>query len=518
MRAFTRRFGGAALVCAAGASLFAVGSATANTANTAKGHGCTAPKSAWHFVSAPGLRPAHVHVCTRKSGVAPGMVFVGPFKDALHPGKLVGQSGALMVDQGGNPVWFHPAPKGEQDSDIQTESYGSKNQPVISLWQGKIALPPKQPVGAPLRGAYYFYNSQYHVIKTLKAQGKGWITDFHELAITKPTKSHPQGTAVFFAAKKKSKNLRPYGGSANGSYEDAEIQQVDLATNKLIFHWDVDQHIKLKDSKVHAPKSGVWDPYHANSINLNKSGDILLSLRNTWGVYALSPAGKFLWQVGGKCVAKKCLSPTKSAMFFWQHDVRYDGNTKISMFDDGCCNLGVSGPEHAARGLVVSLNFSKKRAGLVRQFHHPHTSEVPTAGSFRFLSDGHAFIGWGQSYFYSEYTNAGKMVYDAAMPKTDMSYRAWKGSWTGMPTTKPSAAARKKGKKVTVYASWNGATTVASWKVLGSSKTSQTKSLGKHTRHGFETAVSLTGAANYYKVEALASDGKTVLGSTVIKG
>src|SRR5205807_3906698 len=101
------------------------------------------------------------------------------------------------------------------------------------------------------------------------------------------------------------------------------------------FHWDVHQHIPLGASKVHAPKAGVWDPYHANSINL-AGGDMLLSLRNTWGVYNIKPTGKFVWKLINGRGSNYALA--KTARFGWQHDVRFHGSGQISMFDDGCCN------------------------------------------------------------------------------------------------------------------------------------------------------------------------------------
>lgn len=521
MWALIKRLGGVGLVCAAVASLVAVGSAAATSSSS-----CSPPKTAWNFHTMPKLHPMHVHVCRKKASTTPGYIFLGPFKDALYGGKFAGQTGALMLDGKGNPVWFHPAPKNYQDSDFQTATYGASNEPVISFWQGIIAIPPKYtklPAGAPVKGQFYIYNQKYQQVKTIKAvqsPGKGWITDFHELILTKPTKSHPDGTAIFLAAKKVSANLRKYGGPAKGAYEDEEIQQVDLKTNKLVFHWDVAKHIRLSDSKVHAPKSGVWDAYHANSISLNSAGDMLLSLRNTWGVYNIKPTGsssfKYVWKlINGK---GSSYSLDKSARFYWQHDVRFDGSSAVSMFDDGCCNLGVSPPEHAARGLVLKL--SKGHATVARQVHHYNTGEVPTGGNFQLLSSGHAFVGWGQSYYYSEYSKTNSLLQDAAMPKANMSYRTLKEKWTGMPATKPLAKATKPKKgKPTIYASWNGSTTTAYWKVLGgSSSSSQTKSLGLAKRNGFETTIHLSGGAKYYKVEALARNKKTVLGSKVIKG
>lgn len=522
MRAFIKRLGGALVVCTGAlACLLAI----SPVAVSARGHKtCQAPKSAWKFHSSK-LRPARIHVCTRKHGTAPGMVFIDPFHDAQYGG-LVGQAGALMVDQGGKPVWFHPAPRGGQDSNFEEQTYyksPTSHQPVLTFWQGVIAIPPKHtnlPAGSPVKGAFFIYNRHYHKIKTLKAVGKGWIADFHELILTPPRALHPQGTAIFFAAKLKSANLRKYGGPAKGHYEDEEIQEVDLATNKLVGKpWDIDSHIPLGSSRVHAPRHGPWDPYHANSINIAKPGnslappgDMLVSLRNTWGAYDVTPSGAIRWTlINGKGSTFKV---PKSGRFFWQHDVRFAGKNKISMFDDGCCNLGVSGPEHAARGLVLSLNKGKKSASVVHQYHHPNTNLVPTSGSLRFLSNGHAFIGWGQSYYYSEYAGPKSLVYDAAMPKPDMSYRANKAKWTGTPSYGPAFAVRKsKGK---VYISWNGATGVAKWRVLAGKSKSKLKSVASGKRTGFETTLRTKARGPYFQVKAYDAHGH-LLGKSGIK-
>jgi hypothetical protein len=497
------------------AGSFAVAPAAAGAPN------CTPPKTAWNFVSAPKLHPMHIHVCRHKPSTSGGMIFLGPFHNAQYRGKFVGQSGALMVDGGANPVWFHRAPKGEVDFDFQTDTYGASKQPVISFWQGKIAVPPNPlPPGTPLPGAEYFvFNKNYQLVKRIKAiqtPGKGWVTDFHEFVLTKPSKSHPQGTAIFFAAKKIRKNLRPFGGSSNGAYEDQEIQRIDLKTGKLIFHWDVGTHISLRSSKVPAPKSGVWDPYHANSISLNSAGDMLLSLRNTWGVYNIKPTGKIAWKlINGKGSNYKL---SKVARFGWQHDVRFHGPGQISMFDDGCCNNGRPLKYlHPARGLILRL--SKGHATMVRQVHHYNTQGVQSSGSFRVLASGHAFVGWGQSFYYSEYSKTNTLLYDAAMPRPDMSYRAWKAPWVGTPTTKPSAAVRHpKGKLSAVFASWNGATRVATWKLFqGKTKTAVNGRVATVRRTGFETALRTKKTGPYYQVKAYDSHGKLLGASAVVR-
>jgi Arylsulfotransferase (ASST) len=369
-----------------------------------------------------------------------------------------------------------------------------------------------------LKGTFFVFNKSYHLVKRITAiqsPGKGWVTDFHDLRITKPTKSHPKGTAIFLAARKVHKNLRPYGGPPNGIYEDGEIQQVDLATNKLIFHWDITQHISLRASKVPVPKSGVWDPYHPNSVDVNSAGDMLLSVRNTWGIYNIKPSGKIAWKlINGK---GSSYSLSKPARFGWQHDVRFHGSGEVSMFDDGCCNFVAPFRYlHPARGLILRLK--KGHATVVRQVHHYNTHCVPSNGSFQVLASGHAFIGWGQSYYYSEYSKTNTLLYDAAMPKPNMSYRTIKANWTGTPTTKPSAVVRHpKGKLSAVFVSWNGATRVAVWKLFAGTKPGKiTGRVATVKRAGFQTALRTKKRGPFYQVKAYDSHGKLLGTSAVV--
>lgn len=449
------------------------------------------------------------------------MIFLDPLPNSLSSKPLVGQPGALLMDQRGNPLWFHPAPKHEQVTDFQTQEYDG--QPALTFWQGIIAIPPKYtkiPAGSPVKGAFYIYNDHYKLVKVVKAQ-HGWTADLHEFLLTPPAAGHPLGTAYYLSAKKVSMNLSRYGGPARGAIEDDEIQEVDLKTGKLLFQWNVVKHISLGHSEVRAPKSGTWDPYHTNSLDLSPTGNLLLSARSTWGVYEISRAtGKILWQLNGKCATKVCLRPTKAGRFYWQHDAKFMPGTtdQLSIFDDGCCNPEGGYPEHAGRGLVLKLNLAKRTATVVRQYHHYNTKLVLSQGSVQKLPNGNVFIGWGQTPYFSEYTVKGHLLYDAALPKSDISYRVLKYEWTATPGYAPSAAVRrsKKGKTI-VYASWNGATTVARWRVLGGTKSSQTKTLGHAAWKGFETAIRLSRKDSYYKVEALNSKGQ-VLDSKVIKG
>ena len=129
------------------------------------------------------------------------------------------------------------------------------------------------------------------------------------------------------------------------------------------------------------------------------------------------------------------------------------------------------------------------------------------------LPDGNVFVGWGQEPFYSEYTGSGRLISDATFT-AGTSYRAFMAPWTGRPTVPPDVLLRRSGSSATVYASWNGATQVASWRVLSGSDAAEAVPVATMPRTGFETAIPVQHPGTYLQVQALDATG-TVLSSVV---
>jgi PAS domain-containing protein len=77
------------------------------------------------------------------------------------------------------------------------------------------------------------------------------------------------------------------------------------------------------------------------------------------------------------------------------------------------------------------------------------------------------FIGWGSEPVFSEFGRDGKLLFSASFPTETESYRAFRSAWGGQPDGDPAITAELgPDEEVTLYASWNGATEVAAWKVL----------------------------------------------------
>ena len=140
-------------------------------------------------------------------------------------------------------------------------------------------------------------------------------------------------------------------------------------------------------------------------------------------------------------------------------------------------------------------------------------------GSVQMLEDGNLMIGWGAEPYVSEYTAAGTLVYDAHLPKGAESYRSYRFPWSATPTNAPAIAAAAGANGTTsVYASWNGATTVASWRVLAGTSAKTLAPTTSAAKSGFETTISTPGKPAYVAVQALGAAGEVLDTSPTIKG
>jgi hypothetical protein len=308
-------------------------------------------------------------------------------------------------------------------------------------------------------------------------------------------------------------NLSRYGGAYNGALIDSAVQEYNIKTGKLLHSWDALDHISLDDAKATIPTNGFpWDAYHVNAIDVLGDGTFVVSMRNTWAAYKVDiNTGKIIWTLGGPHSSFR-LGP--GGQFQWQHDVVvYPGSPLVTLFDDHCCQITGGGtyvsPTGASRGLVLKLDQNAHTATVAGQFSHGSTFDAEYMGSVEPLPNGNEFVGWGSAPYFSEFSASGQMLMDAILPHPDLSYRARVEPWVGLPLYPPLGAARSSHGRTTVYASWNGATELASWRVLPGSGSSATV-IATHAKSGFETAIPVSGGYKTFKVQALDARGQVI--------
>jgi hypothetical protein len=129
-------------------------------------------------------------------------------------------------------------------------------------------------------------------------------------------------------------------------------------------------------------------------------------------------------------------------------------------------------------------------------------------------------IGWGQAGYLSEVEPSGRLLFDAHLPSGWESYRAYVLPWNAQPTTPPSLALRRGSYGgVVAYASWNGATGVAAWRVLRGTSPAALGPVASAPRNSFETTIALPGTSGgpYVAVQALDAQGNVLATSKTVE-
>src|SRR5919206_435898 len=154
--------------------------------------------------------------------------------------------------------------------------------------------------------------------------------DEHEFLIT------PQNTALITIYRKVPQDLGAVGGPGNGFALDSILQEVDIATGRVLFEWHSLGNVALTESYLtKGPKNSKtpYDYFHINSVEPGPNDTLIVSARHTHAVYEISKrTGQIVWRLGGKRSDFKLGPGTRVA---WQHDARLHPDGTLTIFDDG---------------------------------------------------------------------------------------------------------------------------------------------------------------------------------------
>ena len=264
-------------------------------------------------------------------------------------------------------------------------------------------------------------NQHYQRIATLKGTD-GWIPTLHEMVI--------RGDNAWVTSNRNvPADLAKYGGVNGGSLVESAVQEYNLSTGKLLFTWNASDHIRLSDSYTQPPPNGFpWDAYHVNSVSINNNGTFIVSMRSTWAAYLVNiKTGKIIWTLGGEALELRAARQRQVPVAATTSSLH--GNSDVTLFDDHCCEITGAGQFLSAtgpsRGLELRLNTAQHTATVVAQYSHGTTFHSRYMGNTQILPNGRVFVGWGEGPIpVGVLRSAGKLLFDAAFPTPDISYRA----------------------------------------------------------------------------------------------
>lgn len=453
------------------------GQATSSTRSTSSTRAAVGPP----YRTRPDLSPPAIHATTPGNGTAPGVLLTTP--------NLPGHTGAMIMDDNGQPYWYKPAPGSAFTvGDLETATYHGQN--VLVWFEG---LAPYGP--GSYRGAWTMVDSAYHRIATVHATN-GMHADIHEIDITSG------GRAYLDIYNPVIRDLSAYGGSRTATVLEFVIQEVDIASGDLLFEWHSLDSFPVTDS-YEALTNDPVDYMHGNSVAEDTDGNLLVSARHLSTGFKLSRStGKVLWRLGGKR-NQFAFSPAGETGPSYQHHLARVAPGVISFYDNG--------RGRPSRGVQYQINETTHTAVRIKEQRHNPQLESFSQGSYQQLPNGHALVAWGNTGVVTEYDSTGATRFEANVPN---SYRTFRSVWHGHPDSLPAVATEQAAGHDTVYVSWNGATDVARWEVLtGTSRTNLT-STATVARGGFETAIDVPHTA-FVEVRARAADNSVLATSAV---
>ncbi|MGW5414198.1 arylsulfotransferase family protein [Actinomadura geliboluensis] len=470
--------GMAAVLCAASASALPP-------------HASRAASAAALAPAAPAAQTGEVPrftVVTHRPGTSPGLLFATP-QSARDSGAV---HGPQILDDRGRVVWFRPLPAGQFATDLRVQRYRGK--PVLTWWQGTSS---NTGIG---KGVGYIADSSYRVIATVRPDGD-YAPDLHEFALTE------KGTALVTSYRTVPYDLTPVGGPKDGQAVDSVVEEIDVATGRRIMRWSSLQHVPITESDmpVELTHGAPYDYFHVNSVAVDDDGDLLVSGRTTSTVYKVDrQTGAVLWRLGGRHSSFRLGAGVR---FNWQHDAMPEGRGTYRIFDNG----SVAGsPGWESRVVRVRVDARRRTATYLGQVTHPVLQSVENEGGSQRTPGGGTLVSWGSSSRISEFAKSGRLLFDATLPAGWSSYRVYRLRWSAEPAAPPAVSVGPDG---ALHASWNGATGVARWRVLGGDAPAALKPVAEAAWQGLDTAVRLDPLPRFVKVEALDAHG-TSMGSS----
>jgi len=309
------------------------------------------------------------------------------------------------------------------------------------------------------------------------------------------------------------------GGKTNATVTGLIVQELDPSRN-VIFEWRSWDHVALLDSTAVLTEQQI-DLVHGNALALANDGNLLVSNRNLSEITKINlQTGDVMWRLGGKASTLRFIG---GQPFAFQHDVRQLPNGDITVFD----NQGNAPKTAPSQALEYTIDETKKTATQVWSFTHNPPVFATFMGDTQRFANGDTFVDWGApspatgySYFNAtEVGPDGSVLFDLAFDPPYVSYRAFRFPWQGFPDSKPALASKVDDKGILLGYSWNGATNVTAFRVLGGSSAQSLALIEVKPKTDFETQSLLNGLPQgecYFQVAAMDQSGKELARSDVI--
>lgn len=308
----------------------------------------------------------------------PAYTASGPDASSGYVAIAAGMYG-LVIDNTGRVVWYHRFASGPwlnfmaQANGRYVARLVTSDQTDVESW---VEL---DPLG--------------NVTRTIGCQ-QGLQARFHDLL------TEPDGAYWILCDETRTMDLTEHGGAALARVTGQAVQRIS-ATGELLFHWSPFDHFLITDvdSVFRIGLNVNWT--HANSLDLDHDGNVLVSFRNLNEITNIdSRTGQVRWRFGGRRNAFTLAEG--SELFAGQHSVRVLASGEILLLD----NVGDAAESRAERWAVDAVAAA---ARMTSSYGSVPGVRTLVGGSVQALSPTRTLVSFGTEGRVEEYDASGSV-------------------------------------------------------------------------------------------------------------
>ncbi len=328
----------------------------------------------------------------------PGHLFMTP----NPPGQPV-QGNLVIMDNFGQPLFYRRMPG-------RTTDFNKHANGRLSFFHDETFR-------------YYLLDANYSVVDSFET-GNGYQTDNHELQLL------PNGHALMMAYDDQPVGMDTViaGGNPNALVTGLIIQEVDAAKN-VVFQWRSWDHFGILDenSCTVDPLAATVDYVHANSIELDHDGNLLISSRHLNEITKIDrQTGEVLWRMGQNALRNQFTFVGDTRGFSHQHDARRLPNGNLILFDNGNCMDTLY-----SRAIEYQLDEVNKVATRVWQYRDSPDVYGRATGGVQRRATASTLVDWGFGCKVTDLHPDGTKAFEVLFGVLNMqTYRAYRYPWT----------------------------------------------------------------------------------------
>jgi arylsulfate sulfotransferase len=288
----------------------------------------------------------------------------------------------LVIDNTGRVVWYR-ALTGGATLNFQPQA------------TGRFVTHPVTAAPGDLR-AWTEFDELGNVTRTLGCT-RGLKSRFHDLL------TEPDGAYWVLCDETRTMDLTAAGGDAAAQVTGTVVQHV-LAGGETAFEWNAFDHFAITDLEPTLRTGPNVNFTHANSLDFDDEGHLLLSFRSLNEVTCIDTvSGAVRWRMGGR--ANQFTFPETGTPFVRQHGARAIGPGRLQVLD----NLGQQDGTRVEQYAYSATGLTATRTGAMSAA--PPVSAV-LGGATQRLPGGRTLAAYGNGNRVQEYDDAGRVVWE----------------------------------------------------------------------------------------------------------